>query len=343
MPENDIVKAFDNIRGHVEFNTATLDDKVLYKSADGLPTYHLANVVDDRLMEITHVIRGEEWLPSLPLHVLLYRHLGWESEMPSFSHLPLLLKPDGKGKLSKRDGDKMGFPVFPLLWTDPKTSEISSGYRESGYFPDAVVNLLAFLGWNPGTTQELFTMDELIHAFSLEHVHKAGAKFDFEKAKWFNHQYLKAKTDIELAHLFIPLLKEKGFTPDITYVAQICALLKERVNFVSEMWGQGAFFFEAPTTYDAEVIKKRWKPEIAQLLLGVAQILQNVPAYNANAIKDAIHHFVEEKQANMGAVMNCLRLSLVGGSFGPDLPLICEMLGVNEVVARIKKATDTIQ
>jgi glutamyl-tRNA synthetase len=342
MPEREIIQASDLIRGRVEFNTATLDDKVLFKS-DGLPTYHLANVVDDHLMDITHVIRGEEWLPSLPLHVLLYRYLGWEDTMPLFSHLPLLLKPDGKGKLSKRDGDKLGFPVFPLQWKDPASGEISSGYRESGYFPEAFINILAFLGWNPGTEQELFSLDDLAGQFSIEHVHKAGARFDFEKAKWFNHQYLMTKSNEEIAFEFEKITKQKGIQADFEYLVEVVALVKERVNFVQEMWTQASFFFIAPDSYDPEVVKKRWKDDIAVQLTQVKNLLKKAEPFTAENFKEAVHHYIEEKQANMGSIMNCLRLSLVGGSFGPDLPMIAELLGKDEVIKRIEKALDTIK
>jgi glutamyl-tRNA synthetase len=342
MPENEVVKAADLVREHIEVNTSTLDDKVLFKS-DGLPTYHLANVVDDHLMDITHVIRGEEWLPSLPLHVLLYRYLGWEDTMPEFAHLPLLLKPDGKGKLSKRDGDRLGFPVFPLLWKDPSSGELSSGYRESGYFPEAFINMLAFLGWNPGTEQEIFSVDDLAAHFSIEHVHKAGAKFDFEKAKWFNHQYLVSRDNEELAYEFEKILVSKGVTADFDYVVKVVSLVKERVNFIHEMWQQSSFLFVAPGSYDAEVVKKRWKDNVPTLISEVKELIRKIEPFTADTFKDTIHHFVEEKQANMGTIMNTLRLSLVGGSFGPDLPVIAEMLGKNEVVARIEKALATIK
>lgn len=337
MPESEVVKADDMVRYQIEVNTSTLDDKVLFKS-DGLPTYHLANVVDDHLMEITHVIRGEEWLPSLPLHVLLYRYLGWANTMPQFAHLPLLLKPDGKGKLSKRDGDKMGFPVFPLQWTDPSSGEISSGYRESGYFPDAFINMLAFLGWNPGTEQEIFTLEELAHHFSVDHVHKAGARFDFEKAKWFNHQYLINKSNNELAYEFDKILKQKGVSANFEYVLQVVSLVKERVNFVHEIWQQASFFFTAPASYDSDVVKKRWKDNAPAQVNEVRALLNKIELFTADAFKETVHHFVEEKQANMGSIMNCLRLSLVGGSFGPDLHLIAELLGKEEVINRIEKA-----
>ncbi|MCD4731614.1 MAG: glutamate--tRNA ligase, partial [Bacteroidales bacterium] len=258
MPENEEVRFTDIIRGEVVVNTSTLDDKVLFKS-DGMPTYHLANIVDDYLMKISHVIRGEEWLPSLPLHVLLYTALGWKDSMPEFAHMPLTLKPDGKGKLSKRDGDRLGFPVFPLEWKNPQTGEISSGYRESGYFPEAFINILAFLGWNPGTEQEIFSMAELIQTFSLERVGKAGSRFDPEKARWYNHQYLINRSNDELAQLYQPILKEKGFSANDDFVAKLVELIKERANFVKDFWEQSFYFFEAPVEYDAKMIKKGWK------------------------------------------------------------------------------------
>ncbi len=341
MPENEIVRASDLVRDQIEVNTATLDDKVLFKS-DGLPTYHLANVVDDHLMEITHVIRGEEWLPSLPLHVLLYRYLGWEDTMPQFAHLPLLLKPDGKGKLSKRDGDKLGFPVFPLQWKDPFSGEISSGYRESGYFPEAFINMLAFLGWNPGTEQEIFAIDELAEHFSIEHVHKAGARFDFEKAKWFNHQYLVNRSDDELAYEFDKVLKKNGVNASFDYVLKVVSLVKERVNFVHEMWQQASFFFTVPESYDPEVVRKRWKDNVPSQIAEVCTVLKKTEPFTAENFKETVHHYVEEKQANMGSIMNSLRLSLVGGSFGPDLGQIVELLGKDEVLTRIEKALDKL-
>jgi glutamyl-tRNA synthetase len=341
MPDNEEIVASDLIRGEVRVNTSTLDDKVLFKS-DGMPTYHLANVVDDYLMKITHVIRGEEWLPSMPLHVMLYRSFGWDNVMPKFSHLPLLLKPDGKGKLSKRDGDKLGFPVFPLQWTDPNSGEISSGYRESGYFPQAFINILVFLGWNPGTEQEIFTMQELADAFSIDHIHKAGARFDFEKAKWFNHQYLVAQKDSDLAEMFIPFLKEKGIEAEKAKVERVCSLVKERVNFVKEMWDQASFFFVAPQSYDTEVIKKRWKPEIPSILGEIIQNFNQLNDFTSTSIHDSLHHFIESKQYNFGQVMNCLRLAMVGTSKGPDLPVIMEFLGKNDVIFRIEKAVKSI-
>lgn len=342
IPENEEILMHDIIRGEVRVNSSSLDDKVLFK-ADGLPTYHLANVVDDYLMKISHVIRGEEWLPSLPLHILLYRYLGWEEVKPEFAHLPLILKPNGQGKLSKRDGDKLGFPVFPLLWTDPENGEISSGYRESGYFREAFINMLAFLGWNPGTEQELFTIDELVAAFSLERVGKSGARFDPDKTRWFNQQYLKTKPDEELALLFQPILTEKGINKSIEEIEPIIKLLKERAVFVKDFWEQGTYFFSAPEKYDAEVIKKRWTPDIPSHLAEIISIFKSLPSFTAEIIKSAIHMYAEEKGANFGNIMNCLRLCMVGSSMGPDLATLCEMLGPIETSIRIEKAIKEIK
>ncbi|WP_430810800.1 MULTISPECIES: glutamate--tRNA ligase [unclassified Carboxylicivirga] len=340
MPEDTTVKTNDMVRGAVTFNTNTLDDKVLYKSADQLPTYHLANIVDDHLMEITHVIRGEEWLPSVPLHIMLYRALGWEESMPLFAHLPLILKPTGKGKLSKRDGDKGGFPVFPLNWQ--LEDGIAAGYRESGYFPEAVINLLALLGWNPGTEQELFTMDELIELFDIERVNKSGARFDPDKARWFNQQHLVRKSDDELATLYQSVLKEHGHTPDTTYVSQVVSLVKERVNFVSELWEQSAFFFEAPLSYDAKVVKKRWKGDVPAFMTSLTMILEALEKWDAESIKACIAEHIEENGLGFGLVMNAFRLALVGGGFGPDLMTIAEMIGKEETIQRINNAVEKL-
>jgi len=341
MPENFDVIMHDEIRGQVTFNTKELDDKVLYKS-DGLPTYHLANVVDDHLMEITHVIRGEEWLSSMPLHVLLYKAFGWQDTMPKFAHHPLILKPIGQGKLSKRDGDKMGFPVFPLQWTS-ETGEVSSGYRETGYFPEACINMLALLGWNPGTEQEIFSMDELVHAFSLERVGKAGSKFDPEKAKWFNHQYLLHKSNEEIASMFAPIVKAKGYDVPQSVIIKITALVKDRATFVNELWGHSAYFFETPASYDTEVIKKRWKPEIPQALHEIAALLKDSTDFTAAVLEEKVKEYIGAKQLNAGAVFNCVRLCLVGGSFGAHIFDIAEMIGKKETLARISKAIKTIQ
>ncbi len=341
FPANTEILVQDLIRGDVRMDSNLLDDKVLFKS-DGMPTYHLANVVDDHLMEISHVIRGEEWLPSAPLHVMLYKAFEWEDTMPQFAHLPLLLKPDGNGKLSKRDGDRLGFPVFPLQWQDPKTQEISSGYRETGYFPEAVVNILAFLGWNPGTEQEMFTMDELIQAFSLDRISKSGAKFDLEKAKWFNHQYVLQKTAKEIAELFMPILKDKGINSSMEYVEQVCSLSKDRVNFVNELWEQASFFFISPDSYDEQVVKKRWKEDTPAHLQKIIEIIGNTD-FEKQILHDTIISYIEQNQLNMGQIMNCLRLSLVGAAKGPDLFEIIMLIGKNETISRITKAINTIK
>lgn len=340
VPENSEVVMDDIIRGRVVVKTETLDDKVLYKS-DGLPTYHLANIVDDHLMEISHVIRGEEWLPSLPLHVLLYKAFGWEA--PQFAHLPLLLKPDGNGKLSKRDGDRLGFPVFPMQWQDPKTGEISSGYRESGYYPDAFINMLALLGWNPGTEQEIFSMEELIQAFSLERVGKAGSKFDPEKTRWFNHQYLINKADEQLAAEFIAFVSLRNITTDLGYVLKIIPLVKERVSFVKDLWEETYFFFEAPQAYDEQVVQKRWKQETPAQMTALALLLESVEPFDAAHIDEAIKQWIEASGFGMGAIMNALRLLLVGTSKGPHLGDIMAIIGKQESLKRIRTGLHTIK
>jgi len=342
MPADIDVKVTDLIRGEVVVHSNLLDDKVLYKS-DGMPTYHLANIVDDHLMEISHVIRGEEWLPSAPLHVMLYKAFGWEDTMPKFAHLPLLLKPDGNGKLSKRDGDRLGFPVFPLKWTDPKTGEVSSGYRESGYFPEALVNILAFLGWNPGTEKEQYTMDELIQDFTIERISKSGAKFDLEKAKWFNHQYLIHKSDTELAESFNLILKENGITANLDFVTRICGLMKERVHFVSEFWTQAHFFFQAPDSYDQEVIKKKWKAETPLLLADLATFLDGLESFEEAELETAVKTWLEEKQIGMGQIMNGWRLVTVGSNAGPAMFQIASIIGKEETIQRIRKGIASIQ
>ena len=342
IPDSEKVIVHDLIRGEVVVDSSQLDDKVLFKS-DGMPTYHLANVVDDYLMKITHVIRGEEWLPSAPLHVLLYKYLGWVNEMPQFAHLPLLLKPDGNGKLSKRDGDKLGFPVFPLKWVDPKTNEISSGYRESGYFPDAVVNMLALLGWNPGTEQEMFSMEELVQSFSLERVGKAGSKFDFEKAKWFNHQYLIKQKNEDLLQIFKPILKENNVESSDDFVIKVIDLVKERVVFPKELWNQSSFFFKAPESYDEKSVKDKWKENYVTLMQQVIPVIEKAENTNAEFLKEKISSFINENQFGMGIVMNALRISIVGASSGPDLFKIIEMIGKEETVKRIKTAIEKIK
>ena len=340
IPENEDIEILDMIRGKVVVNSSKLDDKVLFKS-DGMPTYHLANIVDDHLMEISHVIRGEEWLPSAPLHVLLYRFFGWEA--PEFAHLPLLLKPNGNGKLSKRDGDRLGFPVFPLQWIDPKTNEVSSGYREGGYFPEAFINMLALLGWNSGTEQELFTMDELIEAFSIDRVGKSGSKFDPEKAKWFNHQYLIAKSDDELAGLYLRILENKGIKTDYNFVKTICGLIKERASFVEDFWDQSNFFFQAPDSYDSKIVKKKWKENTPQILIEIINRFENIDTFIAENIENSIKDYLFEKNLGMGQVMNVIRLSLVGSNKGPDLFTIIELIGKKEVVKRVNSAINRIE
>jgi len=335
IPENEIVVVHDLIRGEVSINTSQLDDKVLFKS-DGLPTYHLANVVDDHLMEITHVIRGEEWLPSAPLHVLLYRSFGWENSMPFFEHLPLLLKPEGNGKLSKRDGDRLGFPVFPMQWTDPKTKEVSSGYRESGYFPEAFINMLAFLGWNPGTEQEIFSMAELINAFSIERINKAGAKFDPEKARWFNQQYLRKKDPEFLVNAFNDILKEKNIVADTESVTAVVSLVKDRVSFIKEMWNEAYFFFVRPDTIDGQTIKKRCKENTPEILEKLSAFIEQMICWETSAISKAIHDFMEQNAYNAGQLMIPLRLALVGALKGPEIFDIMFLIGKDECVERIK-------
>jgi len=344
IPRNEEVRFHDIIRGWVVVHTQALDDKVLFKS-DGMPTYHLANVVDDYLMKISHVIRGEEWLPSAPLHVLLYRYIGWEDVMPEFAHLPLLLRPDGNGKLSKRDGDRLGFPVFPLDWKDPATGEQSSGYRERGYFPDAVANLLAFLGWNPGTTQELFTMDELIEAFSLDRVSKHGAKFDPEKAKWYNQQYLRKKSNEELSAIFLPVVKEKGVSSTLAnadYVGKVCGLIKEKAHFPAEFWDLGSFFFFAPTQYD-DVIQKKWKDNVPAFFNKLSSQLSAVSEFTAHNVEDAFKKLAEENTISPGSVMQPFRILVTGMAAGPALFETIELLGKTEVVSRIEKALQVIK
>ncbi len=337
IPENETVKMHDIIREDVVVNSNTLDDKVLWKKADELPTYHLANIVDDHLMEISHVIRGEEWLPSLPLHVLLYRAFGWQDTMPQFAHLSLLLKPDGKGKLSKRDGDKMGFPVFPLQWKSSE-GEFSRGYREDGYFPEAFVNLLALLGWNPGTEQEKFTMDELIQLFDLKRVIKSGARFNPDKAKWFNQQYLKEKSNAELAQLYMPILTAQGVKTSQEYVGKVCGMIKERATFVSDFWNLSSYFFVAPTSYDEKVVQKYWKAETPAMLQNLVVQLKSVLPFEKEKTEHAVHEWIAASGLKMGEVMNTFRLCLVGASMGPSVFDIVEMIGVNEAIARIEHA-----
>jgi glutamyl-tRNA synthetase len=336
MPENAEVTTTDLIRGEVTFHTSLLDDKVLFK-ADGLPTYHLANVADDYLMEITHVIRGEEWLPSLPLHVLLYRALGWEDVMPEFAHLPLILKPGGQGKLSKRDGDKLGFPVYPLQWTDPFSGDISPGYRETGYFPEAVVNMLAFLGWNPGTEQEIFSLCELADVFSLDRVGKSGSRFDPEKAKWYNQQYLKAMSDSDLAALFVPVIQSKGLPVKLDYLKKVTGLVKERLTFPQEFWEQAFYFFEAPKNYDMQMAKKIWKEDTRKNIESVLELLKNSTSFTSGSLEALVNKYLDQNKVGFGKIATPLRLLIVGSGMGAHLFDIMDMIGREETVSRIEK------
>jgi glutamyl-tRNA synthetase len=333
----------DLIRGEVRVKSDICDDKVLYKSADELPTYHLANIVDDHLMEISHVIRGEEWLPSAPLHVMLYRAFGWEDTMPQFAHLPLLLKPDGKGKLSKRDGDRLGFPVFPLLWKDPKSGETSRGYREDGYFPEAVINFLALLGWNPGTEQEIFSLDELVPLFDISKCSKAGAKFAFEKAIWFNHEYILKKSDDEIAQLFAPIVGGNGVEESLERVTQVVHMMKDRVNFVKELWPLCSFFFIPPTEYDEKTVKKRWKEDSAQVMTELANVLEGINDFSVEGQESVVMAWIEQKGYKLGDVMNAFRLALVGIGKGPGMFDISSFLGKEETVRRLRRAIDVLK
>ena len=344
-PDQDVV-VHDLLRGDVTINSSILDDKVLYKSADDLPTYHLANIVDDHLMEVSHVIRGEEWLPSAPLHVLLYQAFGWEDTMPAFVHLPLLLKPDGKGKLSKRDGDRLGFPVFPLNWRDPVTKDLSSGYREAGYLPQAVVNFLALLGWNPGDDREIFSMDELIKEFSIDHCSRKGAKFDFEKGKWFNHEYLMNMDNAELAQLFKPVLEQHGVNPadySDAYIAEVVDLVKSRINFVGDLWEQAYFFFVRPTEYNEKDIRKRWKPETPDLMHQLAELLKDADMSDAQACEALVMDWIDKGGFHKGNVMNAFRLTVVGACRGPHMFEITRLLGRDETLARLNAGIENIQ
>ncbi|MBO7264876.1 MAG: glutamate--tRNA ligase [Alistipes sp.] len=334
MPENEVVKMDDLIRGHVEVNTSTLDDKVLYKSADALPTYHLANIVDDHLMEISHVIRGEEWLPSLPLHYLLYRAFGWTDTQPEFAHLPLLLKPTGSGKLSKRDGDKMGFPVFPLFWTSP-TGETSRGYREDGYLAPAFINMLSLLGWNPGTEQEIFSMQELIEAFSLDRVSKAGARFQPDKAKWFNAQYMHNLSDEALAQFMQPILKEHGIETTDELAGKAAGIMKERMTLVTDMWDLTSFFFVAPTEYEEKLTKKQWKGDNPAMLAKLRGVLEAIEDFSKENTEVVVRQWIEVEGYSLGQVMNTLRLALVGAGKGPGMFDVTEFIGKNECLKRI--------
>ena len=332
----------DMIRGEVRVKSDILDDKVLYKSADELPTYHLANIVDDHLMEISHVIRGEEWLPSAPLHVLLYEAFGWQDTMPRFAHLPLLLKPEGKGKLSKRDGDRLGFPVFPLEWHDPKTGEVSSGYRESGYFPEAVVNFLALLGWNPGTEQEIFSLDELVEAFDISRCSKAGAKFDYQKGIWFNHEYILMKSNEEIAGLFAPIVANNGVEESLERVTEVVRMMKDRVSFVKELWPLCSFFFIPPTEYDEKTVKKRWKEDSPRVMAELADLLEGLDDFSLENQERVVHAWVEQKEYKLGNVMNAWRLTLVGEGKGPGMFDISAFLGKEETLRRMRRAIEIL-
>ncbi|NEM96318.1 glutamate--tRNA ligase [Pontibacter burrus] len=337
VPRKEEVRLKDLIRGWVMVHSSSIDDKVLMKS-DGMPTYHLANIVDDHLMKITHVIRGEEWLPSAPLHVLLYRYLGWEDTMPEFAHLPLLLKPDGNGKLSKRDGDKLGFPVFPLRWVDPFTSEVASGYRESGYLPEAFINFLAFLGWNPGTQQEIFSMEELANEFTVERIGKSGTRFDIQKARWFNEQYLRAKPDSELAVYLLQALEEHNISCTPEKAEKVAGLMKERVSFPQEFWKEAAYFFVAPEEYNEKVASKKWNAQSVAVFEEFKNELPTIADFNADTVKELLVSILERHGMKIGQVMQALRLAVTGAEAGPDLMQIIEIIGHDETIARIETA-----
>ena len=338
-PQDELLRMEDEIRGNIKIDTNTLDDKILFKG-DGMPTYHLANIVDDHLMEITHVIRGEEWLPSMPLHVLLYKAFGWEA--PKFAHLPLILKPVGKGKLSKRDGDKLGFPVFPLEYTNEKTGDVSRGYKEDGYFNDAFINMLAFLGWNPGTEQEIFSLEELITAFDLKRVSKSGAKFSPDKTKWFNQQYMQTKSDTELTELFLPILADKGITKDKEYVLKVVSAIKERAVFVNDFWDLSSFFFETPTDYDAKASKKNWNEGTADLMNELITVISSIEDFSSENTEKEVKEWITAKEVGFGKVMQPLRLSLVGKLAGPHLFDIIAMIGKKETLLRLKNAIEKL-
>ncbi|MBE7685484.1 glutamate--tRNA ligase [Tenacibaculum piscium] len=338
-PQDETLILEDEIRGKIKIDTNVLDDKVLFKS-DGMPTYHLANIVDDHLMEISHVIRGEEWLPSMALHILLYRAFDWKA--PKFAHLPLILKPVGKGKLSKRDGDKLGFPVFPLAYTNEQTADVSRGYKEDGYFNDAFINMLALLGWNPGTEQEIFSLEELVEAFDLSRVSKSGAKFSPDKTKWFNQQYLQTKSDEELTALYLPILKEKGITADENFTQKIVSLIKERATFVADFWELSNFFFENPSEYDEKAAKKQWKETTGELMQELITVISNIEEFNIENAQTEIKGWITSKEIGFGKVMQPLRLSLVGKLAGPDLFDIMTMIGKENTIARIKNAIEKL-
>ena len=338
-PQDELLRMEDEIRGNIKIDTNTLDDKILFKG-DGMPTYHLANIVDDHLMEISHVIRGEEWLPSMPLHILLYRAFGWNT--PKFAHLPLILKPVGKGKLSKRDGDKLGFPVFPLEYTNEVSGDISRGYKEDGYFSESFINMLAFLGWNPGTEQEIFSLKELVDNFDLKRVSKSGAKFSPEKASWFNQQYMQAKSDIELTDLYLPILEQKGITKDKDFVLNVVSSIKERAVFVGDFWDLSSFFFETPTSYDAKASKKNWKEGTSELMTELIKIISSIGDFSSENTEKEIKEWITAKEIGFGKVMQPLRLSLVGKLAGPHLFDIIAMIGKEEAIKRLENAIEKL-
>ena len=338
-PQDETLILEDEIRGTIKIDTNTLDDKILFKS-DGMPTYHLANIVDDHLMEISHVIRGEEWLPSLPLHSLLYRAFGWES--PKFAHLPLILKPVGKGKLSKRDGDKLGFPVFPLEYTNEVNGDVSRGYKEDGYFADAFINMLAFLGWNPGTEQEIFSLEELVKTFDLKRVSKSGAKFSPDKTKWFNQQYMQSKPDEELTDLYLPILTEKGIAAKKDYVQKVVSSVKERAIFIQDFWGLSSFFFVSPKEYDAKNVKKNWKEGTPELMKELIDVISSIKDFSSENTEKEIKEWISGKEIGFGKVMQPLRLSLVGKLAGPHLFDIIAMIGKEETIKRLENAIEKL-
>jgi len=342
IPRNEEVKINDIIRGMVVVNTNNMDDKVLFKS-DGMPTYHLANVIDDYLMKISHVIRGEEWLPSAPTHVLLYEYLGWKDFMPKFAHLPLILKPDGHGKLSKRDGDRLGFPVFPIDWQNPETGDVSIGYKESGYFSEAFINMLAFLGWNPGSNKEIFSMQELIDSFSLDKVGKSGAKFDFDKTNWFNQQYLRLESNEKLAKNLQVILKRNGIVKEDEFVVEVCGQLKERATFVKEIWEEGKYYFIPPKEYDEKIIRKKWSEKTPKFLIELKSRFEGISKFNSKNIENEFKSFLDEQNILMGSLLPVLRLSLTGLGMGPSLFNIAELLGKEEVVNRMESAIKKIK
>jgi len=342
VPKKEEVRLNDMIRGWVMVYSSAIDDKVLMKS-DGMPTYHLANVVDDYLMKISHVIRGEEWLPSAPLHVLLYKFLGWENEMPQFAHLPLLLKPDGNGKLSKRAADQLGFPIFPLTWKDPESGEVAAGYKESGYLPEALINFLAFLGWNPGTTQEIFSMEELIQAFSVDRISKAGAKFDIQKAQWFNQHYLRSKPAEELSDFLLESLKKENIDCPKDKAIKIVSVMRDRVTFPKDFWEQGRFFFFEPTAFDEGVVSKKWNDDAVRVLTTYSLEISKLTSFDAVMAKNTLEEVTKALNIGSGKIMQALRVSITGAAGGPDLMIIMEIIGKEQVVKRINHALQTLK